>query len=604
MHLNSFERKMENFNGLYRLNLAIQEENEYYLESIGGEDNLKNNYPMLYESYLSARRMAEISQQSDAEPDNRGIHFRTYDIMAVDSLTDGAEASHRYFLSMSLTGSFLDTSSTPAKCTAPAKSFSVSVNGKLYDPQSSRLAYISVSGSYQRVNQVDERFYSENSFGQEEFWNRELKARFTVSVYDEENNLTPFVSVETKRFGKPMNFAIDNISIEHPISSNPQTNEIRILYGRSAKHLEYPDYTYESNNADQNGGKLWTIVQMKGEVRLKSVLTGDRYYSFEKLTEPTTGELYGRSTLQYADKDWKVFRNDLQDNELYKLLAANNFSVSIGANNVETLSFDLFNPTYSKDSERRYDWAADIDKASTDNKERICYLVGGFEYDICKKNEKGEIVESGTSYQIELHSIKPENLPAGRTYYTYLQGSTIIYIPPIHLWWGCYGKDTQIMLADGTTKRADEIRMGDLLFCCGDKMLRVANIFCGNESNLFRVETDCGNSICVSAGHPMLLADGKGKAVETLTVGEELLMWGQARTKVTSITRVGYNDTVYNFTFQGEDDGNYLIANRFYSGDFYAQNKLEKIPVPLTEEQERLDNEMADLMVQLQGKVK
>lgn len=604
MYLNSFEERIEQFSGLYRLNLAIEEENKYYLESIGGEYNLRNNYPMLYASYLSARKTAENSKQSKAEPSNIGVHFKTYDIMATDKTTNGVGESQRYFLSMGLTGSFIDTSSTPAKITAPPKSFTVSVNGKLYDPKSPRLAFVVVNDSYERVNQMDVRFCSENDFHQDEFWDRELKARFTLSVYDEAGKLTPFVSVETKRFGIPKNFAIDNISITSPVSSHPQTNEIRILYGRSALNLDNPDYTYESNNADQHDGKLWTIVPMKGEVTLKSILTGDKYYSFEKLTKPTEDEQWGRSTLQYANMDWKIYRNDLRDQQLYDLLVANNFSVQTGANHVETLHFDLFNPTYAEGNDRHYDWVADIDKASTDNRERICYLLGGFSYDICKKNEKGEIVEPGWEHQIQIHSVEPKRLAPDRTYYTYKPGSMVIYIPPIHLWWGCYGKDTQILLADGSTRRANEIRVGDYMSCYGGKMLNVSDIFCGQEPNLFRVEVDCGNSICVSAGHPMLLAGGEGKAVETLTVGEELLLEGQARAKVTSISSVEYNDTVYNFTFRDEDDGNYLIADGFYSGDFYAQNKLERTPPPITEEQKKLGKEAEQLMHQLNGEVR
>lgn len=177
-------------------------------------------------------------------------------------------------------------------------------------------------------------------------------------------------------------------------------------------------------------------------------------------------------------------------------------------------------------------------------------------------------------------------------------------LPPIHLRRCCYGRDTIIQMADGTFRRIDDIRVYERLLCYGDKMLKIGDVITGYEANLFRVETDCGNIICVSKGHPMLLADGKGKVVEALTIGEELLMHGQAHAKVTSISCVEYNDNVYNIIFSDGDDGNYLIANGFYAGDFRAQNKLEiALELPM-EERRRLDNEMADLVRRLKGEAR
>ncbi len=53
-----------------------------------------------------------------------------------------------------------------------------------------------------------------------------------------------------------------------------------------------------------------------------------------------------------------------------------------------------------------------------------------------------------------------------------------------------------------------------------------------------------------------------------------------------------YEDEVYNFSFEGEEGENYVIAEGLYSGDLYAQNKRAGKKKQMTEEQKVLFAEM------------
>lgn len=164
---------------------------------------------------------------------------------------------------------------------------------------------------------------------------------------------------------------------------------------------------------------------------------------------------------------------------------------------------------------------------------------------------------------------------------------------------GCHARDTQIKLADGSLKRADKIDIGDSLITYGDKVLKVNNIYYGDEEELVAVKFEDGKQIQVSKGHPLLKEDGTGVDVQQLLKGDRILAETGNAVTVSEVSPVPYQDVVYNFTFEGEEEGNYVIANGLYSGDFYAQNlQGSRKPVP-TPEQEALGNELDRLMSQL-----
>lgn len=93
----------------------------------------------------------------------------------------------------------------------------------------------------------------------------------------------------------------------------------------------------------------------------------------------------------------------------------------------------------------------------------------------------------------------------------------------------------------------------------------------------------------------MLCGEMRKRASE-LAPGDRLSLRGGGFAEVESVTVVPYNDKVYNFTFAGCEDGEYLIANGFYTGDLYMQNKkTQSERPPLSGEEQAFIEEMRRL---------
>jgi hypothetical protein len=132
-------------------------------------------------------------------------------------------------------------------------------------------------------------------------------------------------------------------------------------------------------------------------------------------------------------------------------------------------------------------------------------------------------------------------------------------------------------LADKTEKDACDVVGGDTLMGYDGKILTVENILTGTDATIHQISTKEHGSIKVSGGHPMLCKGTIKRACE-ITPGDELDMPGATSAEVISNECIEYNETVYNFTFEGEDSGVYLIANGFYSGDLRMQNEQMERP--------------------------
>ena len=602
MTLEEFEKKLDERDGIYRLNLANDVEREYCLRSFGGEENLKNNYPVLHEAYLKAWEEAKNTDRTDEEPP---FNFDVDDITVEQKEAEAASTNQNvtgYHLATYIGADFLDTNGSLIDY-QPADKFDVFVYGTVRDATSSRPAYAQFQRLYKQVNNIIDCYTSAETYDKEEFENCYLRCRATITIIGKQNALDAYAVSKTKRFGDPVNTPIENIRIDAPISINTETHQIRILYGRTAKNLEYPDYIYSTNNATADN-RLWTIIPMRGEVKLEKPLSGDVYYTFEELTVPDkgAGETLTRPVLDYDNKKKKTYRYDLSDDQLYKEYTdGKHFQVTTGQGGEEILKFDLFNSNYGENEDRRYDWVNDIDDAPMDEKDRICYLHGGFSYDIALRDKNGHIL-AVPQYDISCRSVDFEKLKEGDQYYKYVPGRYTVLIPPIRLWWGCHAKDAQIKLADGSHKRADAIMIGDRLIAYGNKILTVNNIYYGDEEELVSVKTDCGHHICVSEGHPLLWEDGTDVNAASLSVGDKILAESGLPVTVTEITKVPYNDQVYNFSFEGENQGNYVVADGLYSGDLFAQNMRRERKLVPTQEKRAIWEELDRLVQQMNNR--
>ncbi len=99
------------------------------------------------------------------------------------------------------------------------------------------------------------------------------------------------------------------------------------------------------------------------------------------------------------------------------------------------------------------------------------------------------------------------------------------------------------------------------------------------------------------------MCDGKYKRAHEIKPGDFLNTSDGGLAEVVDVKVVKYDDMVYNFSLEEEEDGAYIIANGFYSGDLKLQNKkIEVTDKPLTPEQLELINEVKLHMKQKENK--
>jgi hypothetical protein len=615
--MSEFLKKIKNLNGTYKLNLADPEECAYYLESFGGETNLKDNYPLIYRSFVKAQQADQkkknqpmiaplkVSRFSNADsrlaPNNTELKKPIVDFNSLDfHCTHSSEinqsqqnSANEYHIYANLNGDYMDPNSNLDDASQQPQAYTVFIKGRLSNPDRGNEEFLSFERMFVNTNQSVSSLVSEISFPAKKFKDIRAQLKLTASVFDtSKNKLDSYTFQMTKNFDTTATPFAD-IVIEHPVSKTNK-NHINVLYGRGIWHMdagEKIDYQYPNNNKDT--GTLHTILPIKGYVKLKAK-KNDSFAKFDKLTQPSNNERLMRSSLDYDSTDWLTYEEDLEDDALYKKLTVkdgkptSNFIVteSEAKDGQDILYFDFYNNSFEsdKDYQRRYDWGIDIssDVTGVDNRSRICYLTGQLQYDL-DRTINGLKLDT-TGYSILIKSVdqdKLKHIMPSREYYKFHDQSNTIYIPPIKIWWGCHARDTKIQLADGSTKRADEITVGQALICNG-KTLIVNNIYTGHELNIYQVTAANGASLQVSVGHPLLLADDTGIAAENLKPGDQIRLADHSLTEVMAIEKQPYDDLVYNFTFAGEEAANYLVANGFLSGDFYAQNSLsvKKIEPP------------------------
>jgi hypothetical protein len=138
----------------------------------------------------------------------------------------------------------------------------------------------------------------------------------------------------------------------------------------------------------------------------------------------------------------------------------------------------------------------------------------------------------------------------------------------------CFSADTKIRTVRGI-KRADEIRIGELIEVYSGEILSVDNIYTGNDEMIYCIVTENGMVTKVSGSHAMKLyspenSDGKKISAANLQRGS-ILMTPNGNATVRGCDKVPYGRTVYNFSFAERQTPQYIEADGFWSGDFHAQ---------------------------------
>lgn len=76
-------------------------------------------------------------------------------------------------------------------------------------------------------------------------------------------------------------------------------------------------------------------------------------------------------------------------------------------------------------------------------------------------------------------------------------------IPRLTIKWGCLAEGTEILMADGTQKKVQDLLIGDLIKTVSGSA-RVKNMWLGTEEGCVRITADNGRELVITRGHTIL----------------------------------------------------------------------------------------------------
>ena len=141
-------------------------------------------------------------------------------------------------------------------------------------------------------------------------------------------------------------------------------------------------------------------------------------------------------------------------------------------------------------------------------------------------------------------------------------------IPDITMKWGCLAEGTQILMADGTLKAVQDIRIGERIKTDGGNA-EVTNIWSGTQEGCIRVVADNGRELVMTKDHPVLTDSGWKRAGE-LTCSD-VISTENGGAEIREIALVAETVRVFN----PETGGKPVYANGFITGDFTRQNNCK-----------------------------
>lgn len=136
---------------------------------------------------------------------------------------------------------------------------------------------------------------------------------------------------------------------------------------------------------------------------------------------------------------------------------------------------------------------------------------------------------------------------------------------------GCLNENTMIMMADGTSRRINELRIGDMIVRANGGITSVENIWRGYEEELAELKLSYGNQISLTKDHPVLKDGVVAIKAATVKVGD-LLLTTDGSIEVVSTAIIKYESSVYNLSLS--DLGSFFWGEGIAVGDMEIQNRL------------------------------
>lgn len=167
-------------------------------------------------------------------------------------------------------------------------------------------------------------------------------------------------------------------------------------------------------------------------------------------------------------------------------------------------------------------------------------------------------------------------------------------IEKLEIQWGCFAKNTDIKMADGSVKRIQDIRPGEWVMT-EDGSKKVLELISGEEEKMICIGSRRGHTIMITKDHPVM-TEGGWKRARELTASDILIM-EYGKDNIGQLYICENHDRV--FSIRTESDSSAVIAGGFYMGDFGCQNKHRASKPKQTLPLEAFQEELSELASEL-----
>ncbi len=582
----SLEKRIADLNGLYIFDLSDDEERAYCIRQLGGMEEL-NKRPLL----LEAIEKKSLSNATD-EKKPLSIQFVENHFTKVHT---GEDSGIDYYC-MDKTFNFnLYDNITPISSNSPALKWeSIAVTGSI-DNVNGEIPLNLGGISYEDINSNGKtEIFSSNPYPESDFAGT-LATSMKIKGYTANGEFFYAEYAQKEKIGSAKKYTVTDITVSDPHWNNKHDSYIVMLYARTNESPSYSDPDYVGNDYLNNylkTAKIATLMPVSGTVTFADG------YELVGLTPPDPIFKFTRPYINYDNKAADsaatspdiTYQNDLDNDSLYSLINNETNFKKISGITHPKVEFNFL--LDRKDKTSKLDWHDDIAGAA-DNKFRNVLLRAGFKYRLHKKGDPADVYDD---VPINIVGITKENLKnIKREYYKFENGSNTIYIPPIYIYWGCFGKDVRIKTASGIEKTAAAIKIGDQLLAYGGATVTVADIITGRDASICRLKISGGYETLLSGAHRLLDENGQSVTVRELKKGDKVLTESGQAAAVESVEEEEYNDAVYNFSFENQTESVYIIADGLCAGDFTAQNEAAASPAQTAEEAELARKRMEEL---------
>lgn len=563
--------KIKNNNNYYEFDFSDSEDMKYVMDSFGGEDNLKENYPLVYQALCASERKNNILATNEM----KNNVDKLIEITELSKEKDGDKS----LLHTVIGGSLPDYDYTidDANDGKPLRSWpSGNITIEVYNRSNPAEVFYSDAYYFQNKNHLQ---YD----GKTEYLNDTQLTSAAVSVmltaFDPDGNIKSCAAYKEVEAGELID-VVHQIVIEDP-ASQCNNSPIIMLYGRRKnQNDDYKNADYFNDgdgeyfkNSPQNH-KLKTIVPLKGRIEL---VPGCKIDGTSPLYKPDPKDQYPYNVLtrpQIKVNNYTLTLYKKQnDTDAYESLKSCFSFDDSGA--YPTIYFDIAKPNNGG-----HDWEDDLElKGDFKNNSVLYKLQSGFRL--------GIIDPYGLSMKpvFTIKSCETKELPAGKSFY--VSNTPNVYVPFIKVYWGCFARDTMVRLNTGMDKRMDQLSKGDKVVTAEGNLVTFMEHVIGEEEKIFVIKTE-EHEIGLTGGHPVLMEDGSIKFVRQLRIGDRLKTFRGGADVLEKIEK-DYHDEVFSPIFEESgEEGVFILANGFYCGDYMAQNRQLPYESTYTEEQKEL----------------